>query len=430
MTITLLLRLFCSAFLLSSLLPPAAQAHLLQLSGRDLGPLVGQPTAQFSVFSASQGQLRPVPHQWLPWSEDGLPAFRSDRSTRWAGQPGRINAGDRLFLDAQDAGEALDAAALSHSTENVVGELRVRHDDGDAYFYVVRNAYQQATQRYVRFDRERMQIKSTHYQLNMAPDNLLVWNDFFFRGYESPGGRPQSILDTLKIRLSAGVLGDRSRITLDNSNLSPRIEEVIEGPLVTAVYATTSVRFARVPVLNIDNYFLIMPQQTDIHSRFTLPGIANTVLNSPAVSMSLDGNQLLGARLRTSWTGELEARVDGTVSDTEQRMLDTPMSGRNWLWFSTGRQFDLLAELDFRDGFDTPVKLVYEDDRTLANPPERFPGQGPNVGFALQDIPFGQEFYFVARLLFSGDSQGLPAEDYARRALSGNSASYRVLGAP
>src|SRR5690606_22549732 len=205
----------------------------------------------------------------------------------------------------------------------------------------------------------------SHYQLNMAPDNLLVWNDFFFRGYQSPDGRTQSILDTLKIRLSAGVLGDRSRITLDNSNLSPRIEEVIEGPLVTAVYATTSVRFARVPVLNIDNYFLIMPQQTDIHSRFTLPGIANTVLSSPSVSMSLDGNQLLGARLRTSWTGELEARVDGAISDTEQRMLDTPMSGRNWLWFSTGRQFDLLAELDFRDGFDTPVKLVYEDDRTL-----------------------------------------------------------------
>ena len=77
-------------------------------------------------------------------------------------------------------------------------------------------------------------------------------------------------------------------------------------------------------------------------------------------------------------------------------------------------------------GFNTPVRLLYQDDANLVNEPERFPGQLPNVGFSLTDIPFGQEFYFVTRLFYSKDSNGLPPGKYAQQTITATSASLQM----
>jgi hypothetical protein len=251
----------------------------------------------------------------------------------------------------------------------------------------------------------------------MADGNLFKWSDFYFRGFEGENGERQSILDTLKLRLSAGLFGENNRVTLNNNNLDPKVKQVINGPLAALVYASTSVTVAKVPVLRINNYFLVMPRQMEIHSRFTLPGIAETVVKRPALDISLDGNGLYDSQLMTSWTGNHMAITDGRLSDAEKAMLNQPLRGDNWIWFSTGRGFDLLAQLAFLKGFNTPARLLYQDDASLANEPERFPGQLPNVGFSLTDIPYGQEFYFVTRLFYSKDSQGLTPDQYASQQL-------------
>jgi hypothetical protein len=137
----------------------------------------------------------------------------------------------------------------------------------------------------------------------------------------------------------------------------------------------------------------------------------------PALDISLDGNGLYDSQLMTSWTGNHMAITDGRLSDAEKAMLNQPLRGDNWIWFSTGRGFDLLAQLAFLKGFNTPARLLYQDDASLANEPERFPGQLPNVGFSLTDIPYGQEFYFVTRLFYSKDSQGLTPDQYASQQL-------------
>ena len=411
--IRLPLQIALTFLLLVAALP--GQAQVIKLSGADLGPLAGEPSQPYRFFRYRNNRMEPIPHQWMAMTDEGLPWFSSDERSSRVGEEGRINAEDQLLLRLADAGDKLDRAV----SEQVVGELMINDGGGERYFYVVRNAFQQSTQRYIRFDQDANEIKSTHYSLSMAPDNMLIWKDFFYRGYRDQHGRQSTILDTMKLRLSAGILGDRQRINLTNDNLSPRIEEVVEGPLAVTMYVTTSVRVARVPILRVRNYFVVMPNQVDIHSRFTLPGAASAVLSRPAMSFSLDGNALYGGRLRTSWTGRLEGVVDGELSRDEQAMLEQPMTGeRNWLHFSTGRNFDMLAELAFLEGFDAPVKLIYQDDATLENPPERFPGQLPNVGFSIEDIPIGEDFYFVARMMFSGDSDGLSAERYATRMLS------------
>ncbi|MCG8394011.1 MAG: hypothetical protein MI745_13100 [Pseudomonadales bacterium] len=405
-----LARVLCAAL---AILPATLQAQIITLTGEDFESLLGRQTALYSFFSMQDGQLSPVPHQWVDWSEQGFPYFAEDDSTTVVGDPRRIDREDRLLLRLEDGGPKLDGQV----TEQVAAELTVTLGGETRYFYLVKNAYLQSTDRYVQFDPNTMTIKSTDYALTMADQNLFKWNDFYFRGFEGENGKRQSILDTLKLRLSAGVFGENNRVTLNNNNLDPKIKQVVRGPLAAMVYASTSVKVARVPVLKIHNYFLVMPQQVEIHSRFTLPGIANTVLARPALDISLDGNGLYGSKLVTSWTGNHVAITDGTLSESEKAMQDMPLEGVNWLWFGTGRGFDLLAQLDFVKGFDTPVSLLYQDDATLENEPERFPGQLPNVGFSLDDIPFGKEFYFITRLYYSKDSQGLPPGKYAENQL-------------
>ena len=398
---------------LALLWAPVSRAQIWQLDAAPLNSLHGQPASQYGFFTFRDGRFDPVPHQWLEMSTEGLPYFRSDSKGKPAGQTATIDPTDRLLLRREDGGERL----TSRVPEQIVAEIRASVPGDERYYYVVRNAYRQATQRYVKFDPDKMVIKSTDYALFLDPDNLLVWNDFFFKGYKGTSGQRESLLDTLKIRLSTGVFTENNRLTLDNRNLEPRIEEIVEGPLAWGIYATTTLTVARIPVMKIRNYFLLMPQQVDIHARFTLPTVAKGVLQDPHISMSLDGNQLYGGKLVTSWTGSRFAITDGKMSSDEQAMVGQAMQGKPWLWFGTGRGFDLLAQLDFREGFDKPVRLLYQDDANLANEPERFPGQLPNVGFTIEDLPIGKEFYFVASMFFSDNSNGMGPGQYAASTL-------------
>lgn len=405
-------RLSFTALLL--FVPLFLHAQIITLTGDDLDALKGKQAALFSFFAVKDGKLQPVPHQWVQWAEEGYPYFEADGSTKLAGDPARIDSADRLLLRFEDGGPPL----TTPTSEKIAAELTVQQGEETRLFYLVKNAYLQSTERYVQFDPETLTIKSTDFALTMADHNLFKWNDFYFRGFEGENGKRQSILDTLKLRLSAGVFGENNRITLNNDNLDPKVKQVISGPLAAMVYASTSVKVARVPVLRIHNYFLIMPQQVEIHSRFTLPGLADTVLERPALDISLDGNGLYNSKLVTSWTGNHVAVTDGILSKAEQEMLEMPLKGDNWIWFGTGRGFDMLAQLAFVKGFDTPVRLLYQDDASQVNDPERFAGQLPNVGFSLTDLPFGQEFYFITRMYYSKDSNGQGPGQYANATLS------------
>ncbi len=414
----LLLSLCCLA-----LVPGTALAHVFQLPASQLPGLLNQAPEPYSFFSMQSGRLEPVPHQWLEFSVDGFPWFAKDTATRRAGQPGIINAEHRLLLRRSDGGPRLSG----NQAEQVVAELEVTLAGETLYYYVVKNAYRQATQRYVRFDQQRMVVRSTDYSLSMKPDNMLIWNDFFYKGFETASGKPETLLDTLKIRMSAGLFSENARITLSNENLEPRIEEVVEGPLAWAVFANTTLHVARVPVMRMRNYFLLMPQQTDIHTRFTLPTVAKSILTPPTLSISMDGNQLYGSKLVTSWTGDKVGVTDGKLSDIERAMVDTPLKGVNWLWFGTGRGFDLLAQIEFLEGFERPARLLYEDDAMLSNTPERFPGQLPNVGFTIEQLPIGKEFYFRAGLYFSENSRGMGPGQYAASVTGTPSVVWRKL---
>jgi len=394
----LLTLLFLTALL--SLTAGAAQAAVVTFQGDSLERFTGLRTARLELAAYQNGELRSVRHQWLAWSQRGWPYFSEDDDSRRAGEPGRVGPRDRLLLESSDAGERLPAPS-----EEVVGELAIHKGDQRRYFYLLARPPFKGFPAPVSLarddDGDPLTLSTAAYRLDFLDGNLFQWGDFTYRGYRGPEGAQTTLLDSLKLRLSAGVFSADARLTLTNENLDPQIRQVIEGPLATLIYTTTRVRVAGLRVLTVHNHFVLMENRLAIHSRFALPGIAATVLRDPRARVSVDGHQLQGARLRTSWTGEREAVVDGRLSDTEKAMLRRAVPAENWLRFDTGRGFALLARLHFAEGFDTGARLIYQDDPALQETPERFPGQQPNVGFELDQIPFGEKFYFVAELSFS-----------------------------
>lgn len=401
-----------------------AMAHVVSLTGQQLPALVGMPQNSFAFFAVQNGKLNPVAHQWISWSQEGTPWFASDDNLHAAGDPHKIQPTTRLLLRFQDGGERLNNAAKNRL--NPFAEVAVNYNHQRHYFYLIKHPYRRNSDSYVQFNQKQKAIKTTHYALNAAPNNFLRWKGFFYKGYESAGAQHSSILDTMKLRLSAGVFSKSARITLTNANLEPHIEEVHRGPLAVVLYADTSLQTAGITVLTIRNYFIIEPNQTTIYARFTLPGAADMILSSPAVSISLDGNALYGSRLQTSWTGNKTAFTDGRLSPTEKSMRSKPMPHNGWIYFDTGHHFSLLAQLSFSKNLKTPVSLVYQDDAALANKPERFPGQQPNVGFSIHDIPFGTLFAFKVKLMYSGKSAENSWE-YARSLLAKPVVSYKAL---
>lgn len=377
---------------------------MLRLPVDTLPALVGRQPAALELARYADGEFQSVAHQWVLWSTGHQPYFASDDDAKRQAPASRLAANDRLLVRREDAGERLDGAG----PPTLLAELPVGQGERRRYLYVLARPPFQGFAPAVTLQRAPLAVRTDHYRLTFNDNNLFLWRDFLYRDYRPPPGHGATLLDSLKLRLSAGIFSASARLTLTNENLDPIIREVIEGPLATLVYATTKVRVAGLALLTVHNYFIFMDNAIAVHSRLTLPGIAAAVLREPSAWVTVDGNALDGARLRTSWTGALEAVVDGRLSPEEKSMIGRPVTADNRLWFSTGRGFDLQARLRFVEGFDTAIRFIYQDDHKLADPPERFPGQRPNVGFRLDGIPFGDEFYFIAELRFSNGADRAP----------------------
>ena len=256
------------------LLAGTAQSAVVTFQGDALEDLTGLRTDRLEVAAYRDGELRSVRHQWLAWSQRGWPYFSEDDDSRRAGETGRVGPRDRLLVDHADGGERLPSPG-----QEVIGELALDSDgERPVYFYVLARPPFQGFTPPVTLERDDdgdpLSLRTADYRLEFLDGNLFQWGDFTYRHYRAPDDKPQrTLLDSLKLRLSAGVFSEGARLTLTNENLDPQIQQVIEGPLATLVYATTRVRVAGLRVLTVHNHFVLMENRLAIHSRFALPGI-------------------------------------------------------------------------------------------------------------------------------------------------------------
>lgn len=107
----------------------------------------------------------------------------------------------------------------------MIGELALGDGEQPGYFYVLARPPFQGFTPPVTLERDDdgdpLSLRTADYRLAFLDGNLFQWGDFSYRHYRAPDGQPQqTLLDSLKLRLSAGVFSEDARLTLTNENLT------------------------------------------------------------------------------------------------------------------------------------------------------------------------------------------------------------------
>ncbi len=369
-----------------------------------------QDTASLSVVTWQQGELQPVVFQLDPLGDADMVWFPDGELGRDRPE-GEFSGADRLLLRLADAGQRAPADA-SLPQGRVLAEVSIqREDDSRGYFYLAQDDARRHPGRYVHHDLRSGTTVTDSYQLIVDPENELNWQYLGYQGYQGEG----SIIDTLKMRMAAGFLNRHARVTLDNTNLRPTVTGHRTGPLRSVMHLETRVVIAGISVMKLHVQAYRYPDHYEAHTYAKVPGLYRRTLRAPEVAVTIDGNAQYGATVQAARGGELSGLVDGLLDDEERELIQRGLSSdESWVLFDSGRDFILLAELDVPPNLaGIPLALVYQDDLHLELTPEQFPGQLPNLGYALQGWPEEQEMRFAVRLLFDNGLQGMAPHAYA-----------------
>lgn len=352
----------------------------------------------------------PVPFQIDELDKQGFVWFEGSGFKR-NGAPGIFDAADQLLVMYEDGG---GRCQIKPSGSAVISEIQVKAPAQSArYFYVALDNAERSIERYIEHDPQKGVTRTPFYFLTTDPENELNWRYLGYNGYQGPPDA--SIIHTLNMRMSGGVFMRFARMTLDNDNLRPRRTGFRIGPIRSIMHLETNVVFAGLPVMKLHVQALRYPNHYEAHSYAKVPLLYRKTLKQPQVSVSVDGNNIAGARIWTAAGGGASALVDGHIDNQEQMLIDSPLSTDNsWILFDSGRGFALLTELLVPEELNgIPLQLVYEDNVSEASGPRQNIGLGPNLGYALNGWPPEDELNFSVRLLFFSSLESKPVSEVA-----------------
>ncbi|MGB1464890.1 MAG: hypothetical protein ACPG8O_00905 [Alcanivorax nanhaiticus] len=410
MTITrflpLPLLLFGAHATAQCLFDPLDQGKVMQLPASRLEAASGIPLADLSLMRVEDGRLVPVAFQFDELGEHEMVWFEGAGFER-LGKPDLLDGEDRLLAMLTDAGPRRPDA-LKPTEGEVLADLEVAND---CHFYLVKGSAIRSQNHYVAHDTATGRTHTALYELDVDPENELNWRYLSYQGYQGEG----SIIDTLKMRMSAGVLSRFTRMTLDNHNLRPRLVGHKLGPIRSVMHLRTRVVLAGIPVMTIQVQAMRYAAHYEAHTYAKIPELYRATLKEPEVSVSVDGNNQLGARVYTHNFADSPITVNG-ISDDGDFSGQAISMAQNWILFDSGKDFTLLTRLTVPpELMNVPVQLIYEDDKALSLEPEQFTGQLPNLGYMLKGWPDQRELRFTVSLYFDSGMRGFVAADYAEQ---------------
>lgn len=399
--------------------------HVIELRGKQLPMLLGMPQERLSVvrWSADEG-FAPVPFQIDEYGAADLVWFASTGLHREE-EAGIMAPEDMLLLKASDAG-ARAPKEVEPEYGSLVAEIKVSHRGDDYYFYVVTDSPRRSAETYVQHNLTTGVTRTASYTLKVDPKNELNWTYLSHVGYQGEG----SIIDTLKMRMSAGFMSRRARVTLDNHNLRPRVTGFKVGPIRSVMHLETRVVITGISVMKLQLQAYRYPDHYEAHSHAVIPALYKAMLKAPEVTVSIDGNAQYGATVQTANSEGVEAVVKGEPNVLQQKLIDKGLDANNsWILFNSQKNFTLLAYLDLPESLaDTPLALVFEDDKELENKPEQFPGQLPNLGYALKDWPPEKELRFSVKMYFDQSLEGQDIASYTHHRTQAATVVVKALG--
>lgn len=407
---------------------PLMQHTVLTLTPAELPVAENRQIAGLSLMSWRDGDFVPIPFQIDEINRIGM-VWLADTGFAHQGAAGRFDEKDQLLFMFADAGAPAPADARPEQGTVLAEITLIRPDDEQVAVYLVADNPQRSELHYVSHDPLTGVTRTQYYVLTTDPDNELNWRHLGYTGYR--GRADASLIDTLKMRMSAGLLFRFPRVTLDNDNLQPNRTGFAIGPIRSVMHLETRVVFAGLPMMKLHVQAHRYANHYEAHSYARIPKVYRNALKAPRVAVSIDGNDLLGARVRSARSNGLTAYVDGQMDGDEEKLVARGLSSTDsWILFDSGKGFALLTELEVPAELrDIPLELIYQDDQELRLKPEQYPGQLPNVGYALTAWPQVDELSFAVRLLFDQSLLDLqPAEYVAQR--TGRALRFRVRALP
>lgn len=384
--------------------------QVIELKGMDLPTLLGKSANQMSVLAYQNGAIEAVPYQFDDIDDKGE-VFMSQSKEKLRGRLDIFEAHDSLLLMYKDGGDRMPSDMQEGA--RVISEIRLDEGEHEKFFYVVEGPAARTSKHYVKFNADTGLVETDYYSVQSDPHNFVMWSNFTYKAYQDKS--KISLLDSLKIRITSGIMGGVARVTFDNRNIDTKVLQVRDGAIRSSVLVDASLKVLGISVMSMDLHIDFLPKSEDIRASVHIPAIIATVLHEPSMSISLDGNDLRGSVVRTALGPKEYAVVDGSMSQIEKDIVAHGVDNNNtWVWLSTGKNFDIIADMKVPSNFNAPVTALYEDDETLVDKPELYPGQLPNIGYKVSKIPVNDTFLFRFMLQFSDDMGRLDPEVFAQ----------------
>ncbi|CBL47366.1 hypothetical protein HDN1F_37830 [gamma proteobacterium HdN1] len=372
------------------------------LAGEALPEALGKQLHDISLQAVVDGEMEAIPFQIDEYNTGGAVYFKA-LGVPIDGTEGVMDVNDKLLFLMKDAGDRRTGDQLSDG--RMLAEIELEDTYGNLrYVYLVEGSRLRSEEQYVRYSTDVGQVETDFYSLVYNRENQLNWDDFSYGAFK--GELP---LDTMKIRMTGGLLTDLTSITLNNKNFiaTPIGEHV--GPIRTTSQMKVMIWLFNLPIMDVSYQAHHYPKSMLYDVRIVMPEVRRKILSDPKLSISLDANNLIGSTVKTA-IGPIEpAAVDGRLSSNEKGMLNTPLEpDRNWIWLSSHRDMDVLAFFDYLGNTREPLSIVYDDNADVSDPPERFKGALPQAGYRIDRIPASGFFGFIVSVYLSEGYEGDP----------------------
>lgn len=360
--------------------------HPVEIRGKEIPAVLGQPKDKFSVMSVRGGKLIPVPYQIDEYDKNGFVYLEGEGELD--GTLGVIDENDELVFMYRDTGrERFDAASMAVDGK-IIKELEFVKNGQKRYSYLVENSTQRNKSRYVDYDMKTSTAKNVFYGFKTRTDNFLMFEDFYANVGDKQGHR---VLDSVFATIETKVLSQWSPTVRLNTfeDIKAVPVGVVKGPVRDAVIIALTVVVAKVPVFKIRAQMDIYDQMLGFNAKIHIPGadVLTRFLVEPHIIIALDFNEQTGARVNAAISEDTNSwgLVDGKISDFESKMnIDRQ---NTWLWLSSGHGWDVLARINIPETFPVGVQLYYQDDPNNHIPYENFAGAYPRAGFDVYELP-------------------------------------------
>lgn len=393
----------------------------VRLEAEDLLAAADLPIESLSLAAVIDGALEPIPFQIDEYNTGGGVYF-----DHWEvpidGKRDVFDARDKVLFIARDAGSRRSPDMVYDG--KLLAEIRLSSaNQADRYVYLVKDSRLRSDTQYVRYSSKEALLETDFFSMQFDRTNLLNWTQFEFNGFAG-----KSPLDSLKIRLNTGVVSSMTATEMNNNNFVARPIGDRVGAISTISQWNVDFQWGGMTLMQASIQLHVYPKSMVYDCRIVIPAVRRSFLVNPQMSIMVDGHQLTGAKVRMSASPSV-AVVDGKLSPEEDQMRKTLLDPeRNWVWMSTGKQFDTVWFYDDLGGPKEPVRFTYEDSATLAEPPERFPGQMPGVGHTVLHFPTSGFYGFAGSFYFEPGFGSLPPELFTHALRSQPDIQVTALG--